>query len=61
MTITVDLGCKATKQTWLCINLYVHLTVYISSMLLLERLMISSDAFEVDVCEECGLMGYMGW
>ena len=23
--------------------------------------MISSDAFEVDVCEECGLMGYMGW
>lgn len=30
-------------------------------MLLLERLMISSDAFEVDVCSECGLMGYSGW
>ena len=30
-------------------------------MLLLETLMISSDAFEVDVCSECGLMGYSGW
>jgi len=30
-------------------------------MLLLERLMISSDAFEVDVCEQCGLLGYLGW
>lgn len=27
-------------------------------MLLLERLMISSDAFEVQVCTHCGLMGY---
>ncbi|XP_064594783.1 DNA-directed RNA polymerase III subunit RPC2-like [Liolophura sinensis] len=31
------------------------------SMLLLERLMISSDAFEVDVCGSCGLIGYSGW
>ena len=31
------------------------------SMLLLERLMISSDAFEVDVCNNCGLLGYSGW
>ena len=23
--------------------------------------MLSSDAFEVDVCEKCGLMGYSGW
>jgi DNA-directed RNA polymerase III subunit RPC2 len=30
-------------------------------MLILERLMISSDAFNVDVCNECGLMGYFGW
>lgn len=30
-------------------------------MLLLERLMISSDAFEVDVCGQCGLLGYSGW
>ncbi|XP_074617742.1 DNA-directed RNA polymerase III subunit RPC2-like [Acropora palmata] len=37
------------------------LIAYGSSMLLLERLMISSDAFEVDVCSECGLMGYSGW
>ncbi|KAG6907719.1 DNA-directed RNA polymerase III subunit [Tephrocybe rancida] len=29
--------------------------------LLLERLMISSDKFEVNACEECGLMGYNGW
>lgn len=34
---------------------------YGASMLLLERLMISSDAFEVDVCGLCGLLGYSGW
>ncbi|CEP64097.1 DNA-directed RNA polymerase III core subunit RET1 LALA0_S10e02190g [Lachancea lanzarotensis] len=34
---------------------------YGASQLLLERLMISSDAFEVDVCNHCGLMGYSGW
>ncbi|CAL4144068.1 unnamed protein product, partial [Meganyctiphanes norvegica] len=32
-----------------------------ASMLLLERLMISSDAFDVDVCNTCGLLGYSGW
>ncbi|XP_050737527.1 DNA-directed RNA polymerase III subunit RPC2-like [Eriocheir sinensis] len=32
-----------------------------ASMLLLERLMISSDAFDVDVCNSCGLLGYSGW
>ncbi|KAK9821215.1 hypothetical protein WJX81_000849 [Elliptochloris bilobata] len=31
---------------------------YGASMLLLERLMISSDQFEVHVCTHCGLMGY---
>lgn len=34
---------------------------YGASMLLLERLMISSDSFEVDVCGNCGLLGYSGW
>ncbi|XP_069128517.1 DNA-directed RNA polymerase III subunit RPC2-like isoform X2 [Argopecten irradians] len=34
---------------------------YGASMLLLERLMISSDEFKVDVCGECGLLGYSGW
>ena len=34
---------------------------YGASMLLIERLMISSDIFEVDVCGECGLLGYSGW
>ncbi|KAK7205749.1 hypothetical protein BZA70DRAFT_294831 [Myxozyma melibiosi] len=37
------------------------LIAYGASQLLLERLMLSSDAFEVDVCGECGLMGYNGW
>ncbi|XP_055949734.1 DNA-directed RNA polymerase III subunit RPC2-like [Argiope bruennichi] len=32
-----------------------------TSMLLLERLMLSSDAFDVDVCGKCGLMGYSNW
>ncbi len=34
---------------------------YGASQLLLERLMLSSDAFDVDVCDKCGLMGYNGW
>lgn len=34
---------------------------YGATQLLLERLMISSDKFEVNACEECGLMGYHGW
>ena len=36
---------------------------YDASMLLLERLMISSDVVEIDVCSNCGLlaMGYCGW
>ncbi|KAI8967422.1 DNA-directed RNA polymerase III subunit RPC2 [Mycotypha africana] len=34
---------------------------YGASQLLLERLMISSDAFEVHVCDKCGLIGYAGW
>jgi DNA-directed RNA polymerase III subunit RPC2 len=34
---------------------------YGSSMLLLERLMISSDQFEVEVCTRCGLLGYTGY
>ncbi|GAA5931078.1 DNA-directed RNA polymerase III core subunit RET1 [Sporobolomyces koalae] len=32
-----------------------------ASQLLLERLMVSSDAFKVDVCQECGFMGYNGF
>lgn len=31
------------------------------SMLIMERLMISSDAFDVDVCGKCGLLGFSGW
>lgn len=37
------------------------LIAYGASQLLLERLMLSSDAHQVDVCENCGLMGYQGW
>ncbi|PWN26316.1 beta and beta-prime subunits of DNA dependent RNA-polymerase [Jaminaea rosea] len=34
---------------------------YGATQLLLERLMISSDAFDVNVCEKCGLLGYNGY
>jgi DNA-directed RNA polymerase beta subunit len=34
---------------------------YGASMLLMERLMISSDAFKVNVCEKCGYIGYLGY
>lgn len=34
---------------------------YGASQLLLERLMVSSDAFVVNVCEQCGLLGYNGY
>ncbi|KAL8872404.1 MAG: hypothetical protein Q9174_001957 [Haloplaca sp. 1 TL-2023] len=37
------------------------LIAYGASQLLLERLMLSSDAHQVDVCEKCGLMGYRGY
>lgn len=37
------------------------LIAYGASQLLLERLMLSSDKHEVDVCEACGMMGYHGW
>ncbi|CAG8890638.1 unnamed protein product [Penicillium egyptiacum] len=37
------------------------LIAYGTSQLLLERLMISSDRHEVDVCEKCGFMGYLNW
>ncbi|WPH04030.1 DNA-directed RNA polymerase III subunit RPC2 [Acrodontium crateriforme] len=37
------------------------LIAYGASQLLLERLMLSSDAHEVDVCEICGMMGYNNW
>jgi len=32
-----------------------------TSNLLIERLMISSDVFNADVCKKCGLLGYMQW
>ena len=37
------------------------LIAYGASQLLLERLMISSDAHQVEVCEKCGQMGSLGW
>lgn len=37
------------------------LIAYGASQLLLERLMLSSDAHEVDICENCGMMGYNNW
>jgi len=37
------------------------LIAYGSSALLMERLMVSSDQFNVDVCTKCGLLGYKNW
>ena len=37
------------------------LIAYGASQLLLERLMLSSDAHEVDVCGTCGTIGYQGY
>lgn len=34
---------------------------YGASMLLMERLMTSSDEYEAYACSECGLLGYKGW
>lgn len=34
---------------------------YGASMLLMERLMVSSDEFTVHACKECGLIGYKDW
>lgn len=34
---------------------------YGASMLLMERLMVSSDEFTVHACNECGLIGYKDW
>lgn len=36
------------------------LIAYGASNLLLERLMISSDSYEVCVCNKCGFFGYDG-
>ncbi|XP_059635642.1 DNA-directed RNA polymerase III subunit 2-like [Cornus florida] len=37
------------------------LIAYGTSMLIFERLMISSDPFEVQVCRKCGLLGYYNY
>lgn len=34
---------------------------YGASMLIMERLMISADAFDVDVCNQCGRLAYSSW
>ncbi|KAH1027324.1 hypothetical protein HUJ05_000854 [Dendroctonus ponderosae] len=34
---------------------------YGASMMLVERLMVSSDQCDVDVCNKCGRLGYCGW
>ncbi|KAL1902157.1 DNA-directed RNA polymerase III complex subunit Rpc2 [Ceratocystis pirilliformis] len=37
------------------------LIAYGASQLLLERLMLSSDAVQIDICQRCGLFGYKGY
>lgn len=43
------------------LELTTSLIGYGATQLLLERLMISSDAFETQVCEQCGMLGYNQW
>ncbi|XP_074573433.1 DNA-directed RNA polymerase III subunit 2-like [Curcuma longa] len=37
------------------------LIAYGASMVIFERLMLSSDPFEVQVCRQCGLLGYYNY
>lgn len=37
------------------------LIAYGASQLLLERLMLSSDGVDIDICQQCGLFGYQGY
>ncbi|KAK2195923.1 bifunctional DNA-directed RNA polymerase [Babesia duncani] len=37
------------------------LVAYGASGLLVERLMLSSDVFQIQVCHQCGFIGYDGW
>lgn len=37
------------------------LIAYGASQLLLERLMLSSDGTQIDICQQCGLFGYKGY
>lgn len=34
---------------------------YGATQLLVERLMLSSDRFDTQVCEKCGMLAYKGW
>lgn len=42
-------------------DIWFSLVGYGATQLMLERLMISSDSFDTDACEQCGLMGYNGF
>ena len=44
-----------------CASLADCLIGYGASSLLLERLLLSSDSFSVQLCMECGQLGYDGW
>lgn len=46
--------CSGTRLTFSLIG-------YGATQLLVERLMISSDKFDTQVCEKCGMLAYKGW
>jgi hypothetical protein len=50
-------------ESFIANGILVHncLIGYGASNLLIERLMISSDAFPVQICHDCGLIGYDNW
>lgn len=53
----IGYGARYAPTTYFTIEFYV---LYFS-MMLIERLMVSSDQCEVDVCSKCGRLGYCGW
>ena len=64
----MERDCLIAYGARLEIMFSIFIKVYLSklcnfsfcSMLIMERLMISSDAFKIDVCNNCGLIGYFG-
>lgn len=52
--MNLNLSCRVGEMERDC------LIGYGASNLIMERLMISSDAFTANVCEGCGLLGYEG-
>ena len=60
MTRTIDSN-PSPRLPYLPSRADPSLIGYGATQLLLERLMISSDRFDTQVCEQCGMLAYKGW